>query len=581
MRRDVRRHWLSAIAVVAAFVAFCDGTENVPCPVSENRSGHENIDGRLARVGLMTDTHVTEDPARFVRVKAALELFRDVRVEMIVNCGDVGDCYCIPGYRTYRKTFNEVYPDAASRPKEVYVYANHDLYKSHQSPAEAFARMKDALEAPNGPVAAFSWKGFPFLVFPQMTGQAGFPSWTDYEAAVAKACRENPGKPVFVIDHVPPAGTTFHSRHWGSAESRRVLDKYPQVVSISGHVHGSLACERQIWQGAFTAVNAGCLYTWGGFASGSTPPAQAKDNYGVLVMDVFPDRLEFARYDVRDRSEQGPKWVVPLPFASADAPYRPENAAQRLPRPAFASGAAVTVTPEGEGYRVSFDGAGTGPEAFLYRIEVAHRAADGRWTVRSRDETFGEFWKVPGERSGRLSFHLDAALFDPGAENRVTVTPLNCFYRSGEPIAATVRAEVPLPLLLWRDDRPMEDCTFTEYGKPVERTESGCFAPPSGQGTLHLPDHVFAGLKPGTAHRLVLEIDSNQPDGDWCGWRVTLNARGRKNPLATVQNAAGAPGPLRYVFSFKVPKKGLDSCDILFNLQSPGSSLHVLSLELR
>ena len=67
--------------------------------------------GRVARVGLITDTHVGPTMESCVRVRAALELFRQKGAEMVVNCGDIADHHYPDGYRCYRKTVNEVYPD--------------------------------------------------------------------------------------------------------------------------------------------------------------------------------------------------------------------------------------------------------------------------------------------------------------------------------------------------------------------------------------------------------------------------------------------------------------------------------------
>ena len=83
--------------------------------------------GRVARVGLVTDTHVGTTMASCARVRAALELFKQKGVEMVVNCGDIADMHYPDGYRFYRKTVNEVYPDPASRPIERFVYAFHDV----------------------------------------------------------------------------------------------------------------------------------------------------------------------------------------------------------------------------------------------------------------------------------------------------------------------------------------------------------------------------------------------------------------------------------------------------------------------
>ena len=541
-------------------------------------------DARLARVGVMTDTHVQRDMASCAKVRAALGLFKAQGCEMVVNCGDIADQHFPEGYRCYRRTVNEVYPEPASRPKEVFVYAFHDVCNYRPgtgwgdvagNAAAAFEDVRVALEAPNGHTCAFTWKGFPFLVFPQSTGMKGFLSWAEYEQADAKACAENPGRPVFVLDHLPPAGTTFHSRQWGSEPCRRILDRFPQVVHLSGHVHGSLASERQIWQGEFTAVNAGCLNTWGGFAPGSTPPHQAKDNYGVLVMDVYADRLVFFRYDVRDRSEAGPPWVVPLPFAARSAPYRPAVARNRFAPAAFAAGAAVSVVPEGSGYRISFPEARTGGEAFMYRLACQRRNPEGAWETFSRDDVFADFWKLPKDRTGTMSYVLDAAFFTKGERYRLAVTPLDWFYRPADAVCAEFTATVGQGAAVWSCADPKAELAFTEHGKPVPLSVGGRFAPSSGQGTLRLPEHVFRGLGPGRKGRLVLDLDLVQPDGEWCAWRLSLRSRAGGPSLCEAQTAPGAPGTLRYVMAFTVPAGGLDTCDVLFNYVTPGGSVRV------
>lgn len=544
---------------------------------------------RIARVGLVTDTHVKKTMASCATVRAALELFKAQGAEMVINCGDIADQHFPDGYRCYRRTVNEVYPDVAARPKEVFVYAFHDVFNYKpgnggniaRDAEPAFADVHAFLEAPNLHTCDFVWRGLPFAVFPQSTSMKGFLSWEDYEKTVARLCAEHPGKPVFVLEHVPAAGTTFHSRHWGSDASRRVLNKFPQVVQLSGHVHGSLASERQIWQGEFTAVNLGCLNTWGGFAPGSTPPHQAKENYGVLVLDVYRDRLVFTRYDVRDRSQPGDPWVVPLPFAAQEAPFRPSAHAQRCPKAAFAAGAAAAVNPVEKGYAISFPEAREGGDAFMYRLEAQRKSADGAWQTFSRDDIFGDFWKAAKDRTGSMAYTLSAGFFNPGEAYRISVTPLDFFYRPTAPVFAVFTASHAAGKSVWKCADPRAELAFTEWGKPVARSAGGRFAPSSGQGTLRLPEHAFKPLAPGARARVVLDLDAEQPDGEWCAWRAALRARGGGPNLAEVQTAPGAPGVLRYVFDFTVPAAGLDTCDILFNYVSPRSSLDAVGVDLQ
>ena len=107
--------------------------------------------GRVARVGLVTDTHVGTTMESCVRVRAALELFKQKGVEMVVNCGDIADHHYPDGYRCYRKTVNEVYPDPTSRPIERFVYAFHDVlnylpgsgWNVARDAAPAFADVQD------------------------------------------------------------------------------------------------------------------------------------------------------------------------------------------------------------------------------------------------------------------------------------------------------------------------------------------------------------------------------------------------------------------------------------------------------
>ena len=98
--------------------------------------GLGGADGRIARVGLMTDTHVKMTLASCAKVRAALELFKAQGAELVVNCGDIANRHYPEGYRLYRQTVNEVYPDPATRPQELFVYAAHDVnnYKPGSTP---------------------------------------------------------------------------------------------------------------------------------------------------------------------------------------------------------------------------------------------------------------------------------------------------------------------------------------------------------------------------------------------------------------------------------------------------------------
>jgi hypothetical protein len=54
------------------------------------------------------------------------------------------------------------------------------------------------------------------------------------------------------LSHYHPEGTVLGASAKYGRRLRKVLDKFPQVISLSGHTHCPLANERMIWQGAFT-----------------------------------------------------------------------------------------------------------------------------------------------------------------------------------------------------------------------------------------------------------------------------------------------------------------------------------------
>ena len=84
-------------------------------------------DGKpLFKVGLVTDTHVRETRKSCERVELAYRLFKEHGVEMIVNCGDIADKFYPKAYAHYCDIRRETYPDPATAPKEIYVWANHD-----------------------------------------------------------------------------------------------------------------------------------------------------------------------------------------------------------------------------------------------------------------------------------------------------------------------------------------------------------------------------------------------------------------------------------------------------------------------
>lgn len=479
------------------------------------------------RFGVMTDTHVGKTVKSCVRVRQALELFRELGAELVIHNGDIADRHYPEGYRAYRQVFEEVYSHAP-RPKEIYAYAWHDVWCYHDhSPsqvsadaAEAFEAVRKYLEAPHGHTAEIKIGGCIFLVMPQFTGAKGFISWAEYERRVAAACEANPGKPVFVVDHVPPRGTVYYSVEWGNWRSRLILDKYPQVVALTGHVHGSIRNDRFIWQKNFTVVNAGCLNAWDGLLAGRLMPVPGgartgcdKQEWGALTVDVHSDQLIIRRWDVRDRQEVAEPWVVPLPFVAETAPYRWERRHEAAPRPVFAADAKVSVKPVEKdgvfgGFQVDFPD--SAKNAMIYRIVAERRFPNGCWGEPALCELFSDCMQRAADRRASLRYGMPAAYLSPSSEYRVSVLPVNSYGVVGAAISTRVRTpdNFASTTVVWSCADPMKSLQFvTGSGKPAGSVGADGFYGPLSDSSVHLvlPGGLFTGQK-GTRYRLSVDV---------------------------------------------------------------------------
>ena len=551
-----RRRFAEALGAAALLPSIVFGADEKP----------------LARIGVITDTHIGKTKESCARVKLAYELFRELSVDMYANVGDIADHHFPTGYAAYREVIEEAYAGvpAEKRPKELFVYAGHDFLfykpgKLHDFPSDmdAAADMKRLLKIPHDLYTAGEVNGFPYVAIPQ----SGFCKKFDeslFEKMVDDAVKNHPGKPVFVFTHVPPDKTTRTGK--GCVVERRVFDKYPQVVNISGHVHGSLQEARSVWQGEFTSVSAGCLQNWGlGLPGGG--PVKRMQNYGALVIDVYSNRIVFRRFDVRDRKDDSP-WMIPWPYDPASAPYRLEAYRAALPVPAFAAGAAdkVKVIPDATPFStlaVTFPcAAGAKVRPFAYRIELSRKDSSGAWGTFARKFIFGEFYLREFELPEALSCPFDATYFDPGREYRAAIAPQNSLGGVGAEIVQefTAPAQPVARKLVWKTDNPAADCVFREKGKQKSPDKDGFFEVKSGQALLHFPDGVWEGPA-GANFMLTFDMHTIQ-DKRPC-WSVALRnlkptpKRGQvkalKDAAKRMYTQPGDSGVMRYVVEFEKP----------------------------
>lgn len=495
----------------------------------------------LFRMGVMTDTHVGSTRASCGRVKAALDVFRKVGVDLIVNNGDIADHFNPPGYRALRELYTEAFPDTVRRPREIWVYAWHDAYAFHGAPIgeevknapAAFAEVRKCLGAEDPVTTSFVFRGIPMVVVNQFDKEETF------HALVDNASRANPGKPLFVFSHEPPAGTVYNSWKWGNGYQAKILERYPMAVVFSGHVHNSLRNDLNIWQDKFTVLNAGCLQHWQGFL----PNGQVldKQSYGVMTVDVFENRLCVRRFDVRSGEEIEPEtpWNVELPCPSENAAYSSAMKRARAGVPQYPKGAAASVRADDFGsVTLTFPEVEGKTRAFHHRVDVEKMGEDGIWSYRTSRTVFGDSYLAEAKKD--LSVEFDYGFFNPGETVRFVIRPLNAYGVAGRALALEYR--IPEPRVGYE---VVVDSDWSQDAFPV-RNENG-------RRRLVLPDGAFDG-SPQSHFTLVCDIRTELPED---GHYVELQLMDAKTGEARSPWFASPDGDsrtMRYVFSFCHPK---------------------------
>lgn len=502
----------------------------------------------ILKVGLMSDTHTRAWKNSCATLKEALKLFKTHNVDMIVNTGDISEVHVKQSYLNYRATVKEVFPDLSKKPPEIFVFAWHDRVRRTREPQETvFNDVKKYLEFDHGMYDIFKVKGYTFLLFPQEM------DFKRYEDTIAKACKENPNKPIFVFDHVPPYNTVYNSMTWGERNRRRILDKYPQVVHLSGHVHGSLTNELNIWQENFTAVNMGSLAGWSGALIGNSPSGMKSDT--AMILEIYPEKLVFRRYFSYSKKEYKPdeQWIVPVPFNKNTAPYNLARRRAKSVAPEFAKNAKLNVKFNAADVELTFPQALHKDGVFTYKI-MFYAQKNGKWEKFSRKDIIGNFMHEGKKRNQNVNHKLSIGYFEKDKNYRLEVIPTGFFGKEGKALTADFKMTAfQKSKVVFESRNPMKDCPFMtglDKGKPLKITSDDFYDHNVFNARLVFPDKIWEGSKKGTKFRLTIDVHMKQSEER--GWTLVMrNPKPLRNANSRIQTPPGDSGVFRFVMDFK------------------------------
>ena len=199
--------------------------------------------------------------------------------------------------------------------------------------------------------------------------------WLDEQLATAVA--EDASKPVFVFNHEHIADTVFGSYSqdgWGTKYFTDVLEKYPQVVDISGHSHYPANDPRSIWQGTFTAINDGGLayYEFTVDDVNAIHPDNYKTMTQALIIEVDAQNRVLVKVLDVDAGQFVAEYIVDNIDAPIKEKYSFEYRKNLSSAPVFNEDAKLSVKEKNGKFTVTVPQAKTNADnkVYLYRISV-------------------------------------------------------------------------------------------------------------------------------------------------------------------------------------------------------------------
>lgn len=401
----------------------------------------EESNNVVLRFAALSDVHYDKShndaSAERVRFAKALQFMNEYSAaqpypnfDALVVAGDFTNHGVIEEIGPFKKTMDDNLKPSTRR---VLCMGNHEYYGGNRELWEkTFETQSYLRQAVNG---------YQFIT---VSPEKGTCNENDYvylrdwlEQNIQEAIAADPTKPVFVVQHYHVFETVYGSAskpgdfHAGVKDFADVLNKYPQVVHISGHSHIPSYDPRAIWQGGFTAIGTGSMSYFAlslyeharNFQLGTNVPFRQAGTF--LIFEVHRDNtIRIRLYDVISNSFLDREYLLVDPinidkyiytnkrFEASNNPTWPQDAAAE----------ALEVAPRGATIRFT-----QGVDEYCvvsYRIAVDIKKSD-KWEPFKTYNVWSDFFmKEPTD-----SIEFDATELEPGNAYRFQIYATGAFQK--------------------------------------------------------------------------------------------------------------------------------------------------------
>ena len=287
----------------------------------------------LLTLGLISDTHVKE-AADVGPLAEIFQWYAGRKVDAMVNCGDVCEIGSLQELSFYMDAWKQGF--GATAPEHIVVWGNHD-YKaasymrgkvlSEAEKADSIKFNRDGAwkilygEKHPGEVFLRKVKGYDF-VCAHWKGQSGVPDFI-------RQHKVDTSKLFFEVEHSPVPGTVVpESAGAEKSKLRGYLETQPNCLSLSGHIHCTLADPHFFWRGGFAAITCGstkkCAVRKGRGPSCIRGPING--TWGTrqgAVLTVYPEYMTLERHSFAVGRDIAPATKILLPLKPCVPPKFP------------------------------------------------------------------------------------------------------------------------------------------------------------------------------------------------------------------------------------------------------------------
>ncbi len=379
-------------------------------------------DSHNLKIGILSDSQLTSSssdkmfPYSYEHLLQSLQVMKNEKIEVLIFAGDEVQTGTKYGFKLFKKALDLTWPDEKNRPIYNFIMGNHDYRWNYFFPSYHQKLFYNIIG--EKPYSHKIINGYHFINW----GHGDYSMETCnlnyfwFEKEIEKVNKENKlKKPIFVITHVNAKKTVYGSEEWGNFFIKDALNKYEQVVHISGHSHFSLIDERSIWQGNFTSIqtqSTSYIELETGKENGPIPLNEfnhneiATLNYMGLIININDQQMEILRISLPKNQFYHKKWIIQFPIIKNNFMYvdREKNSLEP-----FFEEKNIQV------YQVEFQGKKYNHIKFLQakheNFVHSYRIVFSRFKFKKEFLYFSDFYLMPEDRKEFIVFKLNDELF--------------------------------------------------------------------------------------------------------------------------------------------------------------------------